>query len=329
MIDGSFLGVRSARHSSDRGGVNRRSLVVGLGAAGALAALGGVGYRYLTDEPEPRLFGVSVEGAAPEALDQLNSIEATLSRALNVVNIYIAWGWRRPFPTAAAAAIAALGAVPEITWEPWLPTEDQRTQPAYSLTRLDQHDLYVDEFARACARYAKPLYLRFAHEMNSDWYPWSVTGNGNDPESYVLAYRRLHSRFQNAGAANVRWVWCPNVIYMSRPDLIDASYPGDDVVDRVALDGYNRGNQSPSDLFGPSIRLLRHIAPDKPLWINEVGTIAGDDEGEWIAAFFEYMSDNDVQCVVWFEVNKTTAPDWRLLRTAETAQAARRALEGW
>ena len=73
--------------------------------------------------------------------------------------------------------------------------------------------------------------------MNSDWYPWSVSINGGTPRASIAAYQRLCERFNAAGADNVCWVWCPNVIYRDRPDLIADSSPGDEAVDIVALYG--------------------------------------------------------------------------------------------
>jgi len=320
--------VGSSRHAKPA--VNRRLFLLG-GGVGALAALTTLGVQLpkLLGPPPPRLFGVSLEGSGQSSLNQLPALNAALDRTIDIVNIYVAWGWEAPFPAASVTAIASTGAVPEITWEPWRPDHDNRTQPQYALDRLDDHSEYIDQFARDCARYAQPLYLRFGHEMNSDWYPWSVTTNGNDCSAYVTAYRRLHRRFQELGATNVRWVWCPNVIYRGRCDLITHSYPGDDVVDVVGLDGYNRGGQQPFNVFGPSLVLLRDIAPTKPTWVNEVGTAPAADDGSWITEFFTLMARDDVECVVWFEVNKPSTLDWRLLRSPSSAGAARKALSRW
>ncbi|MGK2882403.1 MAG: glycosyl hydrolase [Mycobacterium sp.] len=197
----------------------------------------------------------------------------------------------------------------------------------------------MDTFARDCADYGEPVYLRFGHEMNSDWYPWSVSANGGSPQAFIDAYRRLHDRFQAAGATNVRWVWCPNIIYRDRPDLIVESYPGDDVVDVIAVDGYNRGGRSPENVFAATFDVLNGISEEKPLWINEVGCTPGDgasaatgdgsEKAAWITDLFTFLDSTRVDCLLWFELQTATTPDWRLLATPETTDAAQRSLRTW
>ena len=310
--------------------MRRRNFLVGcaLGVVGATA----LSVKWLVsgsgEAGGPRLFGLSMPGSDPHSVHDTEAAGVSLGRAPQVLNFYLAWQWRQPFAADTVAAIRDAGAISQITWEPWDPTAGV-DQPAYRLDRLSAYDDYVDAFARSCAEFRGDLVLRFAHEMNSDWYPWSVTRNGGSPQAYVAAYRRLHERFRAAGAANVRWMWCPNVIYQDRPDLISASFPGDDVVDIVGVDGYNFGGRTPHDLFGPTLALLGDLAPGKQLWISEVGCEAMANKAQWVTEFFDYLRQTAVSCVVWFEVDNPGAHDWKLLSTPDTAEAARRALADW
>jgi beta-mannanase len=43
---------------------------------------------------------------------------------------------------------------------------------------------------------SKPFYLRFAHEMNGKWQPWSPGVNGNTAARYVIAWRHVHHIFR-------------------------------------------------------------------------------------------------------------------------------------
>lgn len=274
------------------------------------------------------MFGWSMEGSSPEAVGTAVLTAVDLDRKPQALNFFLAWEWETPFPRRTVEAIAMVGAIPEITWEPWDPRLEA-DQPKYTLAGLSAYDDYVDAFARDCADYGEPVYLRFGHEMNSDWYPWSVMANGGSPQAFIDAYRRLHERFQTAGATNVRWVWCPNVVYRDRPELIAASYPGDDVVDVIAVDGYNRGGSSPQDVFAQTFDILNGISEAKPLWINETGCTPADNKATWISELFAYLETTRVDCLLWFELQTDITPDWRLLATPETTAAAQRSLRNW
>ena len=41
------------------------------------------------------------------------------------------------------------------------------------------HDDYIRAWAEGVRDLGYPLAIRFAHEMNGDWYPWSEQANGN------------------------------------------------------------------------------------------------------------------------------------------------------
>jgi len=313
-----------------RRGVRRRDFLIA-GAAAIGGASAGLAGGYLLFKPEHsdrRLFGISMSGSDPTAVTIAQTIGTALDRPPQVMNFFMAWEWRAPFPAATVEAIRQTGAIPEITWEPWDP-RNGAVQPAYALDALNAYDEYVDGFAQGCAAWGHEVNIRFAHEMNSDWYPWSVDVNGGTPQTYIAAHHRLRERFARAGANNVRWVWCPNIVYRDRPDLIADSYPGDDAVDIVALDGYNRGGRTPQDLFSQSLDILNQVAPDKPVWINEVGCTAMREKAQWVADFFAYLESTPVGCVVWFELDHPNYPDWTLLSNQDTAAAARRSLATW
>lgn len=314
------------RHRSRQ--VGRRSVLIAA-AVSAGAVAGGVGGGYLLTDRErrPRLFGWSMDGSSPESVGTAVLTAVDLDRKPQALNFFMAWEWEAPFPRRTVEAIAMVGALPEITWEPWDPRLEA-DQPKFGLGALSAYDEYVDAFARGCAEYGEPLYLRFGHEMNSDWYPWSVMANGGSPQAFIDAYRRLYDRFQAAGATNVEWVWCPNIIYRDRPDLIVDSYPGDDVVDVIAVDGYNRGGWSPQDVFAATFDVLNGISKQKPLWINETGTIP-EGKDLWIPELFSYLETTRVDALLWFELQTDTTPDWRMLATPETTEAAQRSLRTW
>jgi beta-mannanase len=244
--------------------------------------------------------------------------------------------WARPsdnsFDPVTMDAIVKRGSTPMITWEPWDPTLGTTTQPSFALDTIisGSHDSYIRAYADAAAAWGKPFYLRFAHEMNGNWYSWSPGANGNTSAGFVAAWRHVVDIFRQEGANNARWIWSPNVEYGGTTPFA-AIYPGDIYVDGVALDGYNWGTtqagktwQSLTDIFGPSYDDLIGLSA-KPVMIAETASAeAGGDKAAWITQSF--LSDVPrrfprVRAIVWFDENKET--NW-LVNSSPAALAAYR-----
>jgi beta-mannanase len=207
-------------------------------------------------------------------------------------------------------------------------------QPAFANASIaaGDHDAYLREWGTALASWGGPVLLRYAHEMNGDWYPWAEGANGNAPGSYAAAWRHVHDVVAAQGATNVRWVWTPNVPYHGSTDLAGL-YPGDAYVDVVGLDGYNWGTgfagrswTAPADLFSPGLARLRGIAPGKPVVIAETASSeVGGSKAAWNRDLVAYLqAQSDVTAVVWFDMDKEA--DWRIASSASSADALRDAL---
>jgi beta-mannanase len=216
-----------------------------------------------------------------------------------------------------------------ITWEPWDPANGSALQPLYSLARLADgtYDAYIARWAAQVKAWGGPLRLRFAHEMNGNWYPWGSGVNGNTAPQYVSAWRHVHDLFVAAGATNVTWVWTPNVIDGMAP--IGPLYPGDAYVDWVGVDGYNWGTtkswsswQSFNQVFGSSLGALRQLTT-RPIVIGETAsTEMGGSKSQWIQDFFAQLKANtDIKAFIWFNLAKET--DWRIESSSTATQAFR------
>jgi beta-mannanase len=236
-------------------------------------------------------------------------------------------------PLAELSAVLARGAVPLVTWEPWAWSGGVE-QPAFSLGRITagDFDARILEWGHALAAWGQPVMLRFAHEMNGNWYPWAEAVNGNQPCDYVQAWQHVHDVVTSTGASNVQWVWSPNVPYRGSVDLAGL-YPGAGYVDVVALDGYNWGTStawsswvSPQDLFAPGIAQLRTLAPGKPILIAETASSEdGGSKAAWSAGLVSYLAAQpDVMGFVWFHLQKEA--DWRINTSTSSAFALNAAL---
>ena len=125
-----------------------------------------------------------------------------------------------------------------ITWVPWNPElPDVASQTGFLMRDIavGAHDGYIADIASEVAEWDGPIFIRFAQEMNGTWYPWGK--HQNSPDEYVAAWRHVHQIFDEHGAGHVTWVW--NASEKNHPESLSLWYPGDDVVDWVAVDGYN------------------------------------------------------------------------------------------
>lgn len=229
--------------------------------------------------------------------------------------------------------MSARGATTLVTWEPWA-WGSGLNQPAYASARIAAGDFdgYLWSWGTAMASWGKPVMLRYGHEMNGNWYPWADGVNDNQSGDYVKAWKHVHDVLIAAGAANVSWVWSPNVPYTGSTSLAGL-YPGSAYVDTVALDGYNWGTAAvgskwtdPSTLFGGGLTLLRKLAPGKQIIIAETASAeAGGSKAAWNAALVSYLAaQSDVTGVVWFHHDKEA--DWRIDSSSSSATALATAL---
>lgn len=288
--------------------------------------------------------GVGSIGNSPPKLDaffRLTGLHPTVSQ----------WGiyWPNPLPSAPMDAAYARGTMPLLTWQPWSNgygsaglTDAQVLSGAY--------DPYLRAFAQQARAWGHPFLLRFAQEMNGDWFSYGVAAghNGNSPATFVAAWRHVHDLFVQAGATNVRWVWCPAALTSSDPaaaQLLSALYPGDAYVDWIGYDGYNFGGvhwASFHDVYQPTYNAITHLAGSantKPLLIAEGAAPDGPQapsasaKAAWITSGLLVDLPTTMPRIrgyCWFQADTTAdgglgGQDWRV-NTSPQALAAFRAV---
>jgi beta-mannanase len=259
-----------------------------------------------------------------------SDFSAFLSHAGKPVSIhhkFMAWGssWNA-FPVSTMNNIRSSGAIPLLTWEPWA---YNITDPNYRLSNIinGNFDAYITAWATAAKNWGHPFFLRFAHEMNGKtWYPWQEGLNGNTTGQYVLAWKHVVNIFRSVGANNVNWVWCPNVSFTGSTPM-QGLYPGDDYVDWVALDGYNRATSTSNwktfqVVYTASFAELAVVAPAKNIMIAEIGSSeTGGNKAAWItdAIGAQVPANPKVKALVWF--NHIDVHDFRIQSSAASASA--------
>ncbi|KQW39978.1 glycoside hydrolase family 26 protein [Rhizobacter sp. Root404] len=331
----------------------RRSIVAqALRVAGAAVALQCAATAQAQQAPQA-LLGVYY-GNQGWAMDQLKAMEAWQGKRHAVVNLFTDWCnrtktmdnlFKQQLP-----AIWANGNVPVITWEPFLCGAS--ATPADVLVRASrgEYDAYLKTWAARLKTFLagpdgtlgtaddRRVYIRLAHEMNGNWYPWSVGLGGNGPGHYVETWRRTRAIFSglNIDARTVQWIWAVNNVDAPNARAEDA-YPGDGLVDWIAIDGYNWGTsqswsswQTPAQVFDPMAVRLRN-ASTRPLALTETaattanrGVVDLAAKSTWITGLFSYATSTDVRMLVWFNEDKET--DWAIFggsNGTETYKAGR------
>jgi hypothetical protein len=308
-------------------------------------------YRTSVDrlrKPDITLLG-AFDGGAPRTLDGVLALEARLRAPLALMQVYGAWGDKpdQQFPLGVLTAIEGLGSIPLVTWEPWLtdfesvrhpgiPLRDGRDQHGLAAVSRGDYDFYIDTWAAEAARFQRPFFVRFAHEMNDPYrYPWGP--QNNTKEEYIAAWRHVVDRFRRAGANNVLWVWSPHVAY----EYWDLYYPGDAYVDWAATGVLNFGPIAQwsrwwtfGEIFGTKYPRLASFG--KPVMIAEFGSLAvGGDRAAWYRDALTSLPTKypAVRALVFFQTRDDQTVtyqkvDWSFTSDSLVSVAVRESL-GW
>ena len=305
--------------------------------------------RDLLADPDAVLLG-AFDNWLPSSFDGLAKLESSLDTTLPLVHVFTAWGDspEHHFPRTLAEAVWDVGSVLVITWEPWLTTFDEEGHG--SLRPVAERDLggmadvadgvydfYIEEWGSAAVDFARPVFVRFGHEMNDSYrYPWGP--HNNRTEEYVAAFRHVVEVTREVGASNILWVWSPHIAY----DGFEAFYPGDDVVDWTGATVLNYGNVaywsqwwSFDDIFTRKYDRLSGLG--KPIMITEFGTLmAGGERAPWFRQALERLPQRlpHVKAVVFFH-NRSDATityqalNWAFDDDSNVVRAIRDGLATW
>ncbi|MFZ0972486.1 MAG: glycosyl hydrolase [Solirubrobacteraceae bacterium] len=264
----------------------------------------------------------------PSDLSTVDTFEREAGKPAAIVMWYADWQ-HNPLPsTSQLNATERRGSTPEITWEPWDASKGlYKSQPRYRLSNIidGKFDPYIRAWAKSLAAWKHPVLLRFAQEMDGNWFPWDDYANSNHPGQFVQAWRHVHDIFQQAGATNVKWVWSPAFARST------AQFPGTAYVNVTATTCQNggrplfaRGWQTFAQGCGNAIDRLHTLEPGLPIQLAETATAEqGGNKAHWIGNMWSYLAARPyVTSMIWFNLVKEA--NWRIDSTpsAERAFAA-------
>lgn len=236
--------------------------------------------------------------------------------------------WSEPlYYESQQSALQGTGILLIITWDP-----ETSIGTGISLSQIatGRYDPYIIASAKLAASWKGTLMIRFAPEMNLVGSPYGPGLNGNNPSEFIAAWRHVVGIFRQHRAANVQWVWSPNVNINGLSPFAQF-YPGNSYVDWLGLDGYNSGPSLNSpwmslrDVFQNSYTTITALS-NKQLMIAETASAeVGGSKANWITNGF--LSDIPeffprVRAVVWF--NRVKETDWRVNSSPSSLAAWRR-----
>lgn len=259
-------------------------------------------------------------------LTQVKNLETKIEKRFATVMWYA--DWAQPFPAKTCQTLSDHGYVPHIIWEPWLWSNNEQIYLDNILK--GEWDTYIQKWVEGAKNYNKPLMIRWGHEFNGNWYPWSIAKNGQSAEKYVKTFRYVHDKFTKSGVTNVQWVWCLNTDSVPNQEWNDftLAYPGDQYVDWVGIDGYNwgaAGEWKGFDRIFQKAYLTCVEKYNKPIMIAEFASSPkGGDKAKWIEDLSTTIPEKfpAIKAILWFNVNKEH--DWRIDDTPASVAAAQK-----
>lgn len=274
-----------------------------------------------------KYYGVSAPGVpwSQSTVDKYTLLDGGV--APNMAEYFLTW--QQDFDPATVMDAYSHAELPLLSWEPWAGGSSDLAkatgQPQYSLSTITDgaHDAYITKFAEAVRNSKWPIAMRFMHEMNGNWYPWSERVNHNAPGQFVAAWRHVHDIFAKVGATNVIWVWSPNVIRHFENISLAELYPGDAYVDWVGVTAYEVTEQTTDQLLDPTMNEIRRFTR-KPMLITETGGQPNKFKASWTADMLSWLPKQpDVVGFVWFEYDGVTGgrTNWTFEGDPQTLEA--------
>lgn len=276
----------------------------------------------ITVSPSIIYLGMWTEGLWDEATqtlhpEKLTNLETLIGKKVAIAHIYRGWeALASPSLLTDLQTLDSHGWRPMISANPYFFDKCQANgQILYKAIATGNCDDFIRSAAQNISKFGKPMFLRFAWEMNINSMEWGVNRTGSSPDDFITAWRHMHDIFASEHAQNVLWVFSPNT--EASGSLTYATiYPGDDYVDWLGLDGYNWGNtqawstwQTFEDVFSASYSHIHALAPAKPIMLAETNTTdqRGDKPAWYLDMLQKQLPTNfpQVQAVVFYNEDRT------------------------
>ncbi len=255
---------------------------------------------YLGALVAPHQSVAQAQGDIRQSLSEVANFDGVVGRPLGLVHVF--QNWHAPVRNAVLAAFAATGATPVVDWSC---TSDASVVDG-------SEDAHITGYANQLKAYGRPVFLRWFWEMNLvDLSRASACLAGLGSAGYVQAFQHIRTIFDQVGATNVAFVWCPSI---AGTDFAAPFYPGDQYVDWIGFDGYDR-HQDPNMLDTLFLPFYDHwVTHGKPIMIGETGATV--DQASYLADLATELPAEFPQIHAVLYYDSQSASDWTLTNTA-------------
>jgi len=258
--------------------------------------------KKIASPPTGRLYHGVFPGSLTGAEDDISAEDITAYEQAvgqGVAWVYFAHNWyqSRAFPLNSATMIRDRGAVPFIRLMLRSSDVQNQAEPVFNLPAIiaGEFDADLDAWGAAARDFGDALLVEWGTECNGQWFSWNGVWNGGEepgdfgdpgvpdgPERFVAAFRHIVERIRGAGAANVTFVWHVNAddVPGEAWNALENYYPGDDVVDWLAVSVYGPSTPLTDDapifttVMDSVYPRLAALSADRPIIVAEFGCAA-------------------------------------------------------
>jgi len=277
----------------------------------------------------------------PGKIENLFAFEEKIGKQVAIVHWFQDWSEKdKDFKIKIVESLWQHGTIVLISWEPWETTRNYaRPQPQFEMAKIAQGDFdpYIREWAKAIKSFGGPVLIRFAHEMDGNWYPWAIGMNNTTEEEYINAWKHIHDVFKEEKVSNVQWVWSPNWNDEWPVSRYDKIYPGDEYVDWIGMSIFNWGTTVTYQKWDTLDKRLgwRYklaLKYNKPIILAELSCDeTGGSKSRWILDGFASLKKNYplVKAIVWFnypQARYSSQVLWAVDSSPEALEAFRQAI---
>ncbi len=278
-----------------------------------------------TPPGSPMVWGATVKNTSSKQtqLQAVQVFQGKVGRNLSATRDFLSWD--SPFPTAYETGLQTQGTTVLLS------VASNRLNKAKiqwsAIAAAQPGDaLYADmvSWADRVRDFGSPIYVTFQHEPEA-----AANNTLGSQADYIAAWRNWVSVFRSEGATNASFMFITTAfgytVKTSDRRYVPKWYPGDDVVDVIAVDAYNwftcRATvKNPWNSLASLIEKQRQFGllhPDKPLWLAEFASVEDPATPgrrvQWITdaeALFQQPGYEQYQGVLYFDLKKQC--DWRL-----------------